>query len=120
MQFFSKDNQSKDNQVLMRIENTQKLHTLYLKVLLKIGIKLMSQLSDAIDRAEAEALVDANANSAVLGLLTALTNQLAEALANGTPAEQVARIDAITSAWAARNAEMTAAALAGTGAGEPV
>lgn len=101
-------------QILQRVERTQQVHSLYLRVLFRNGRNIMSAISDAVDELVAEAESDRNANTAILAAHASLRALLDEALANGTPAEQVAKIRQVSAEWKARNQEIVDAALAGT------
>jgi len=101
-------------QALSRIERTQQQHSLILSALNRGVTKLMSDLSDAIDAAEAAATADADANNAAANLLTQLNDMLKAAIANGTPAEQVARVRAFTEALNQRSADLASAVVANT------
>jgi hypothetical protein len=101
-------------QALQRIEQTLQQQNLKINVLIRMGVKLMSDLSDAIDAAEAAATADADANNAAAALLVSLSDMLKDALANGTPEEQVARVRSFTDALNQRSADLAAAVVANT------
>jgi hypothetical protein len=75
---------------------------------------IMSDLTDALDKAEANAKAESDAEDAVVALLTTLSAQIAALKAGGTDPATVARITALSDALKARATQLGAAVVANT------
>jgi hypothetical protein len=78
---------------------------------------IMSQLTDALDQAEAAAKANSDADDAAEKLLLAIAKQIADLKAAGTDPATVARIVVLSDALKARAGQLSAAVVAGTPAG---
>lgn len=75
---------------------------------------IMSQLTDALDQAEAAAAANSAADDAAEALLISLAKMIADLKASGTDPATVARITALSNALTSRAAQLGAAVVAGT------
>lgn len=83
-------------------------------VILKNQETIMSAITDALDRAEAAAKDNADAEDAVIALLGALSSQIADLKANVADPAAVARIQALADAVNAKKDALAAAIVANT------
>ena len=74
----------------------------------------MSELTDALDRAEAAAKANSDADDAVESLLTTLAQQIAALQTSQTDPATVTRITALADAINNRASQLSAAVVAGT------
>lgn len=75
---------------------------------------IMSQLSDALDQAEAAAKANSDADDAAEKLLISLAQMITDLKAAGTDPATVARITALSQALTTRASALSAAVVAGT------
>jgi hypothetical protein len=74
----------------------------------------MSAITDALDKAEASAKANSDAEDAVMGLLTTLSAQIAALKTTQTDPATVARVQALADALSAKAAALSAAVVANT------
>ena len=85
-------------------------------LILQRELKIMSQLTDALDAAEAAAKANSDADDSAEKLVLDLTALISTLKSTGTDPATVQRIDALTTALRARAAQLGAAVAAGTAA----
>jgi hypothetical protein len=105
------------HEIIQRLDRIEaKIDLLYgqTRSIIHLEKHIMSQLTDALDQAEAAATANSQADDAAEALLVSISQMLKDAVANGTPAEQIARVSALASGLSARAAQLGTAVAANT------
>lgn len=107
-----------NSQLLDHLKRIERMLVTVLRVQVENQEIIMTELTDALDLAEANAAKETDAETAIEALLTDVVKQLQEASAGASPAV-IARVNAVAQGIADRAARLSAAVVANTPTAPP-